>query len=180
MIGRLVAMLDRLSPAARRAVVAAACLLALAIVSSALTPTRRMRQPTHGAPGLVTTSSVPASPGSQRRPGPVPAAQLARVRAMASRFLESYLPFAYGRTSVRSARAVSPALRQQLRRDRAQVTPAEQRRHPRVVSLQLVGTTPEFVVATATIDDGGVTTYRLRFTLQNEAGRWAVSAVEQG
>jgi hypothetical protein len=48
------------------------------------------------------------------------------------------------------------------------------------MSLQTIGTTPAFVVARAVIDDGGVTTYRLRFTLQREAGRWAVSSVEDG
>jgi hypothetical protein len=48
------------------------------------------------------------------------------------------------------------------------------------VSLQTIGTTPAFVVATATIDDGGVTTYRLRFTLQREARGWAVSSVGEG
>jgi hypothetical protein len=48
------------------------------------------------------------------------------------------------------------------------------------VSLQTIGTTPAFVVATAVIDDGGVTTYRLRFALQREADRWAVSSVAEG
>jgi hypothetical protein len=71
-------------------------------------------------------------------------------------------------------------VRRQLLRERAQLTPVERRRRPRVVSMQTVGTTPRFVVATAVIDDGGVTTYPLRFTLQREAGRWAVSSVEDG
>jgi hypothetical protein len=30
------------------------------------------------------------------------------------------------------------------------------------------------------IEDGGVSTYRLRFTLQRQAGRWAVSSVQDG
>ncbi len=58
--------------------------------------------------------------------------------------------------------------------------PAERWRRPRVVSLELVGTTPGFVVATATIDDGGVSAYRLRFTVQRQSGRWAVSSVVEG
>jgi hypothetical protein len=36
------------------------------------------------------------------------------------------------------------------------------------------------LVATAVIDDGGVATYRLRFTLSRSAGRWPVSSVEEG
>ena len=49
-----------------------------------------------------------------------------------------------------------------------------------MVSLQTIATTPTFVVATAAIDDGGVTTYRVRFTLELQAGRWAVSSVGEG
>ena len=77
-------------------------------------------------------------------------------------------------------RAVTPGLRSQLIAQRAQVTPAERGRHPRVVSLATVGTTPGFVVATATIEDGGIAAYRLRFTLQERAGRWLVSGVQEG
>jgi hypothetical protein len=57
---------------------------------------------------------------------------------------------------------------------------AERGRRPRVVSVQLLGTTPGFVVATATIDDGGLAAYQLRFTLQGQSGRWAVSSVVEG
>jgi hypothetical protein len=62
----------------------------------------------------------------------------------------------------------------------AELTPVERRRHPRVVSLKTTATTPTFVVATALIDDGGVTSYRLRFTLEGGAGRWLVSGVQEG
>lgn len=71
-------------------------------------------------------------------------------------------------------------LHSQLITQRAQATPAERGRHPRVVSLATVGTTPAFVVATATIEDGGITAYRLRLTLQEQAGRWLVSSVQAG
>ena len=71
-------------------------------------------------------------------------------------------------------------LRGELVRHRAQLTPVERHRRPRVMSLKTLGTTPAFVVATALIDDGGVTVYRLRFTLQREADRWAVSSVAEG
>ncbi len=77
-------------------------------------------------------------------------------------------------------KGVTPGLRSQLITQRAQVTPAERGRHPRVVSLAAVGTTPGFVVATATVDDGGIAAYRLRFTLQEQTGRWLVSGVQEG
>ena len=76
--------------------------------------------------------------------------------------------------------AVTPGLRSQLTRDRAQVTPAERRRHPLVVSLTTLGTTPGFVVATASIEDGGIAAFRLRLTLQEQAGLWLVSSVQEG
>jgi hypothetical protein len=102
------------------------------------------------------------------------------TRRVAERFLAGYLRFAYGRGSALAVGGVPSALRRQMLRERAQLTPVERRCRPRVASLQTVGTTPTFVVATAVIDDGGVTTYRLRFTLQPEASRWAVSSVEEG
>jgi hypothetical protein len=90
------------------------------------------------------------------------------------------LQFAYGRASAGSVKDVMRGLHSQLITQRAQATPAERGRHPRVVSLATVGTTPAFVVATATIEDGGITAYRLRLTLQEQAGRWLVSSVQAG
>jgi hypothetical protein len=90
------------------------------------------------------------------------------------------LQFAYGRASAGSVKGVMPGLHSQLVTQRAQATPAERGRRPRVVSLAMVGTTPAFVVATATIEDGGITAYRLRFTLLEQAGRWLVSGVQAG
>ena len=176
----LLAALDRLPPRVRRFVVAAGALLALGAVMAALTLTaprsdhKRRRTP----PPPAAASSPRRLP--RRLPPPVSAAAMGDAHRVAERFLAGYLPFAYGRGSALAVGDVTPALRRQLLRERAQLTPVERRRRPRVVSLQTVGTTPAFVVATAVIDDGGVTTYRLRFTLQREASRWAVSSVEEG
>jgi hypothetical protein len=164
MTGLLLAALERLSPRLRRLVVAVGALLALGAVMAALTLTaphsghehRRTPRPS------VARSSSQTSP--LRPPPPVSTAALGHARRSAERFLAGYLPFAYGRGSALAIRDVTPALRRQLLGQRAQLTPAERRQHPRVVSLQTVGTTPLFVVATAVIDDGGVATYRLRFT----------------
>jgi hypothetical protein len=176
----LLAGLERLAPRVRRVVVAVGALLALGAVMAALTLTnphggRKRRRP---AEHPAATAGSP-SPSRPRLRPPVSTAAMLEARQVAARFLAGYLPFAYGRDSASAVSGVTPALRRQLLRQGAQLTPAERRRRPRVVSLQTVGTTPVFVVATAAIDDGGVATYRLRFTLQGGGGRWAVSSVEE-
>jgi hypothetical protein len=175
----LLAALERLPRRVRRFVVAVGALLALSVVMAALTLTtphggqERRRVPQHPA------ATVPRTP-RRRLPLPVSTAALVQARLVAERFLAGYLPLAYGRGSPSAVSGVTLALRRQLLRQGAQLTPAERRRRPRAVSLQTVGTTLVFVVATAAIDDGGVATYRLRFTLQGGGGRWAVSGVEAG
>ena len=134
------------------------------------------RRPTPLPP--VASRSPQSSPHRPRPP--VSTVAMLQARRVAERFLAGYLPFAYGRGSALAVRGITQALRRQLLSQRAQLTPVERRRRPRVVSLQTVGTTPAFVVATAVIDDGGMAAYRLRFTLQRGAGRWAVSSVEEG
>lgn len=176
----LSAGLERLSPRVRRLMVVMGALLALGGVMAALTLTVL-----HGGHHRRPTPPRPVAPGSPtppppRLPPPVSRAAMLQARRVADRFVAGYLPFAYGRGSALAMRGVTPVIRRQLLGQRAQLTPVERRRRPRVMSLQTIGTTPAFVVATATIDDGGVSTYRLRFTLQREAGRWAVSSVEDG
>ena len=95
-------------------------------------------------------------------------------------FLAGYLPFAYGRASAVPVRAVTPALARQLRRDRAQVTPVERRRRPRVFSLTALGRASGVVVATALIGDGGITSYAVRITLREARAGWLVSRVDEG
>ena len=176
----LLAALERLPARVRRVVVAIGALLALAAVMAALTLTNP-----HGGHKRRRPEQRPAAAGSphpspRRLPPPVSTAAMLQARRVAARFLAGYLPFAYGRGGALAIRGITPALRRELLGQRAQLTPVERRRRPRVVSLQTIGTTPAFVVATAVIDDGGVTTYRLRFTLEREAGRWAVSSVAEG
>jgi hypothetical protein len=65
------------------------------------------------------------------------------------------LRFAYGRASAAAVKAVTPELHTQLVQERARMTPAERQRHPRVVSLRVVGIMPGFAAATAL---GGPTT----------------------
>jgi hypothetical protein len=176
----LLAVLERLPSRVRRLVVAGGALLALAAVMAALTltspPSHRRRQP-------VRQPSV-SEPVQRTAPRtlapPVSAGAIVRARRVAERFLIGYLPFAYGRRGASEIGGITSELRQQLLHRRAELTPVERRRRPRVVSLKTTATTPTFVVATAVIDDGGVTTYRLRFTLESAAGRWLVSGVQEG
>jgi hypothetical protein len=174
----LLAALERLPRRLRRCVVAVGALLALGAVMAALTLTAshggQERRPALQRPAAASTPRT--SP--RRLPPPVSTAAMLPARRAAKRFLAGYLPFAYGRGS--ALRGITQTLRRQLLAPRAQLTPVERRRRPRVVSLQTISTTPTFVVATAVIDDGGVATYRVRFTLSRSAGRWAVSSVEEG
>jgi hypothetical protein len=179
MSGLLFAALERLPQRVRRSVVVIGALLALRAVMVALT----LNNP-HGGHKRRPTPPRPVAPGSPqtsppRLPPPVSHAAMLEARRVAARFLAGYLPFVYGRGGALAISGITGALRLQLLRKRAQLAPVERRRRPRVVSLQTIGTAPMFVVATANIDDGGIATYRLRFTLDCSAGRWAVSSVEE-
>ena len=126
------------------------------------------------------SARAPVRPLPPRARSPVSRVDLRRADRLAWRFLVSYLQFAYRRASGGSVKGVTPMLRSQLIAQRAQSTPVERGRHPRAVSLTTVATTPGFVVATATVKDGGIVAYRLRFTLQEQADRWPVSSVQGG
>jgi hypothetical protein len=175
----VLAALERLPRRVRRFVVAIGALLALGAVVAALTLTAshggQARRPAPQRPAATVPRAAP-----RRLPPPVSTAAMLQARRVAKRFLAGYLPFAYARGSALAIRGATQTLRRQLLSPRAQLTPVERRRRPRVVAVQTIGTTPTFVVATAVIDDGGVATYRLRFTLSRSAGRWAVSSVREG
>ena len=178
----VIAAIARLPQRARRVVVAATALLLLA---GAITTLTLQVGPggEAGRPAVTARAPVHApapSPMPPRLRPPVSGSDLRLAHRAVVRFLLSYMKFAYGRARAASVEPVTPGLRTQLVRDRAQVTPAERRRHPLVVSLTTLGTTPGFVVATATIDDGGITAFRLRLTLREQADRWLVSSVQEG
>jgi hypothetical protein len=176
----LLAVLGRLPSRVRRLVVVGVALLALAAVMAALTMTsphnHRRQQPVRQA---QVSEPVQRTAPHTLAP-PVSTEAIVRARRVAERFLTGYLPFAYGRRGASAISGITSELRRQLLHRPAELTPVERRRRPRVVSLQTTATTPTFVVATAVIDDGGVTPYRLRFTLESAAGRWLVSGVQEG
>jgi hypothetical protein len=178
----LIAALERLPPRVRRMVVA---VVALVLIGAAITALTIAPSPGTGARSSRPAPRAPARqtarhPPPQRLAPPVPGPDLRRARDAAERFLGSYLSFAYGRARAPSVTPVTPAVRNQLTREHAQITPVERRRHTRVVSLRVLGMTPGFVLATATVDDGGIAAYPVRFTLQRSAGRWSVSSVLEG
>jgi hypothetical protein len=178
----LISALERLPQRARRVVVIVVALLLVGAAVTGLTiapsPRTEVRRATP-APRGPARQTTP-HPSRQRVAPPVPAAQLRRAHGAAKRFLVTYLRFAYGRASAMAVKAVTPELHRQLVRERAHVTPAERQRHPRVVSLRLVGIMPGFAAATAAVEDGGIAAYPLRFALQESGGRWAVSSVQEG
>ena len=94
--------------------------------------------------------------------------------------MSGYLRFAYGKAPASSVRAVAPALRRQLRGQRALVAPVQRLRHPRVVSLMATGQERGVVLATALVDDGGIANYAVRVTLRDTRSGWLVSAVDGG
>ena len=149
-------------------------LLAVGLVMTALT--QRPSSAGGDRPRSRPSASASRPPWRSARQlvhSPIPATQLGAARRVAESFLGSYLAFAYHRGSPPTS-SVTPALRRQLGRRQSPITPVERDRHPRVVSLRLIGTTPRFIVATATVDDGGITGTGSvsRSSEVERAGRW--------
>ncbi len=161
----------------RRALgVALLVLVALGGIALLVAPGRNSAGPQAGgqalapAPAPVIGGTRPARPQP-----PVPAAELARARLAARRFLAGYLPYLYGRRPARAVKPVTASVAASLRRSHVRITPAQRRRHPRLAGLTLTGQTPASVIATARVADGGVAAYPLTFTLQRTAhGGWVV------
>jgi len=152
---------------------AAAVLIAAALPIVPSLGGERSHRPTHGVPSAPSPVLNPSSPQAQT---PVlSAAEAARARATARSFLSGYVLFLYGRGRAQQITAVTSSVRAGLRAHRSRVTPAQRHRRPRVLSLVVVGQTLDTAIATARIDDGGVTPYALTFTLEHHADRWVVS-----
>ena len=156
MSGRLLAILGRLDARPRRATVLLVALALLGLLFAVVTPSPAPRAgaPTAGrsvGSGERRAESSPA-PG---RPAAVSAAQLSEARRAAELFLAGYLRVAYRRAPVQPLRDAMPALRRELAHRQADLSPAERRRDPRLVSLDVVGNGPDEASATAMVADGG-------------------------
>jgi hypothetical protein len=180
MIVWLIARLDRLSSSAKRLAVFAAAVAVLGVVIAAVT----LPVPPDGAARRRATAQVPSKgivrgTSPRRVAPPVSASGLLRARGVAERFLDAYLRFAYGRGEAPAGSSLTAAMRHELPRARAGITPVTRRRRPRVLSLQMAAMTPGFALATAVVKDGGLAAYPLRVALEEHAGRWLVSGVEE-
>lgn len=108
---------------------------------------------------------------------PVPSAQMAQARLVANRFLARYVPFLYGRGRADRIPHVSATVRRGLTRARARETPASRTRRPRIAGLTLTPQARGTLIARAAIDDGGVASYPVTFTLVLRGGSWIVNAL---
>ncbi len=178
MMGRRRSTFPRL-PARGRLGVAAAALLVIGVVASVLV---QVSAGVHRRPrtSVAVTARRRTATHALGGASPVSAAGLAQARAFAGSFANSYLRVAYGQAPVRSVERATSALRGELARGTAWVTPAERERHPRVTSVQAFGEEPGFVLATAVVSDGGIGTYRLRVTVQQGPRGWLVSDLVGG
>ena len=172
MLGRLRASRGRPSPRARAIALG---VLLVGVAALALVPIQSGGAGEHRSSARAMTRPT-RGPDRPR----VPDAQVARARGVARTFLAGYLRFAYGRASAASVLALTPGLRRQLITERAQVPPVARRRRPRVVSLAAVGQGPGVAVAVALVDDGGITSYAVRLTVQRSRRGWLVSRVDGG
>src|SRR5438105_107335 len=114
MIARLHSVLERLAPRARLVAIAATGVVGVNLGVSTTTMQSREHHRTSVPPAGLTPCTVTSPDGVQRQPSPASAADLAHAREAADRFLVGYLPFAYGRASARSVRALTSGLRRQL------------------------------------------------------------------
>jgi hypothetical protein len=178
MMGRRRSTFPRLAARGRLGV-AAVALLVIGVLASVLV---QVSAGVHRRPrtSVAVTARRRAATHALEVASPVSGAGLAHARAVARSFAESYLLVAYGRVRASSLTGTKAALREQLARSPAWVTPAERERHPRVVSVEAVGQAPGFVLVTAWVSDGGISTYALRFTVWEGPGGWLVSDVVGG
>jgi hypothetical protein len=170
---------------ARRAWVLVGLLVAVAGVAVAVGLTRsprphfvaiRARPTLPSLPAVVGTAPTTSS-AAPRLHAPVDAAQLTAARRTAQAFLAGYLSYLYGHARASRLTHLTPGLRAQLAGQPPRVTPAQRTRHPRLLALAAVGQTPDTVLVTATVADGGAPPYPIRLSLVRQAGGWVVTAI---
>jgi len=145
-------------------------ILATTLTGRRATHERTASLPSPPKPGHRRPAASNRQPRSRRPSSP-------RHGRSAAGFLAGYLPFLYGRGSARQLTDASARLRVSLARQRTRITPAQRRRHPRVISVVAIGQSPGSAIVTARIDDGGVAPYPLTFTLRGRQARWTVTGL---
>ena len=163
----------------RALAVGAVGMVIFGLIGSALVPVPTTVRPVRKR-SAAEPARRPATRRASRRALPVSPRELVQAGAAARSFVDSYLLVAGGRAPTSLITEVAPTLRAQLSRGSARVTPDERRRHPRVVSVEIEGQEPGFVLATAVVGGAGVATYSLRMVIQDERRGWAVSELVGG
>lgn len=149
-------------------------LIVVVAVASSVVPTGERSASERKAPADVPAPAIYGGAPGEAHP-PVRPTELVRARRAARRFLRGYLAWLYARGRVREVQAITPRLRATLARARARKTPAQRRRRPRVVALDVIGQSRGAVIATARVADGGTAPYSLSFNLTRRHGDWIVS-----
>ena len=186
-LARLLASLDRLPRGARRAltVLLPLALLGALVASLVFAPSNRDHEakPVAGQtppPTRSTATPPPSAPAREPDPTPPVGGDVGGGRPVAAAidparaFVESYVAFSYGRARLGAIRSADPALLRTFAGQRARVPPAQRKRHPRVVALQVRGFSPGVARATAVVADGEVR-YPLVFFLDRRPGGWLVT-----
>jgi hypothetical protein len=124
---------------------------------------------------------TPTDPRSPTPSTPLPATasrQSAAIQTRAHEFLTGYLALLHGRRSVRALRRVATrGLLRELRRNRARVTPTQQRTRTRTLDLRTALPSPGSARAVATLKDRGGPPYQLRLYLERRGALWVVSRI---
>ena len=153
---------------------AAAVVVAAAVALLATRPvthqTASRARPLSGGPAHTTHA-----PGNQPAPVARPTVSVGEISA-ARAFLDGYLRLVYGNPSRGRLPDATATLQRQLISRRVLVSPAQRRRHPRVVSLTAVRSQAGWRVR-AVIADGGVAEYPIALTLVRGGRGWLVSGV---
>lgn len=121
--------------------------------------------------GGAKTSRIDDEPHARR-------SQLSIARGVARAFLDTYVPYLYGRLPAERVADASPALRHQLASGRAEPTPAERSSRPRIARLSVAATGPPVsVTVVAVVRSGLDESWRLTATVEPSGRRWLVVAI---
>jgi hypothetical protein len=107
----------------------------------------------------------------------LPAAERRRVLAAAQRFASGWSQFAYGHLPLAALAPISARFRSELAAHPPRVTPADQARHPQVVSVTVTPQSATTAIATAILNDGGALRFPVVFTLRRQPQGWLTTAL---
>ena len=184
-LARLLAVLDRLPRGARRALTVLLPLALLGALAAALVfaPSNRDHEakPVAGRTPPPTRSTPTPTPMPAREPDPTPpvgsdigGGAVAAAIDPARAFVDSYVAFSYGRARLGAIRSADAALVRTFAGQRARVSPAQRKRHPRVLALRVAAFSPGVARATAVVADGELR-YPLVYFLDRRPGGWLVT-----